>query len=102
MIIGLTHYLVIAAILFALGLFCVVTRTNAVGILMGVELILNAANINFVAFDHFQGGLLTGQVFAAFAIVLAAAEAADALAIVLGIYQNMKTIDVTQADTLRD
>jgi NADH-quinone oxidoreductase subunit K len=99
---GLTHFLVLAAILFALGLVCVVTRRNAIGILMGVELILNAANVNFVAFNHFQGGLLTGQVFAAFVIVLAAAEAVVGLAIVLGIYQNMKTIDVTEADTLRD
>ena len=102
MIIGLSHYLVVAAILFALGLFCVVTRKNAVGILMGVELILNAANINFVAFNRFQGGALTGQVFAAFVIVLAAAEAAVGLAIILGIYQNMKSIDVSEADTLRD
>jgi len=100
--IGLPHYLVVAAILFALGLFCVVTRKNAVGILMGIELILNAASVNFVAFNHFQGGALTGQVFAAFAIVLAAAEAAVGLAIILGIYQNLKTIDVTEADTLRD
>jgi NADH-quinone oxidoreductase subunit K len=102
MSIGLPHYLVVAAILFALGLFCVLTRKNAVGILMGVELVLNAANLNFVAFNHFQGGLLTGQIFAAFAIVLAAAEAAVGLAIILGIYQNMKSIDVTEADTLRD
>lgn len=103
MSIGLPHYLVIGAILFALGMFCVVTRKNAVGILMGIELVLNAANVNFVAFNHFQAsGLLTGQVFAAFAIVLAAAEAAVGLAIILGIYQNLKTIDVTVADTLRD
>ena len=102
MIITLSHYLVIAAILFVLGLFCVLTRTNAVGMLMGVELILNAANINFVAFNHFQGGVLTGHVFAAFVIVLAAAEAAVGLAIVLSIYQNFRSIDVTRADALRD
>jgi NADH-quinone oxidoreductase subunit K len=103
MVIGLSEYLVVAALLFVLGLFCVITRKNAVGILMGVELILNGANINFVAFNRFQGGAyLTGQVFAVFAIVLAAAEAAVGLAIILGIYQNMKTIDVTAADTLRD
>jgi len=100
--IGLSHYLVIAALLFGLGVFAVVSRKNTVGVLMGVELILNAANLNFVAFNHFQGGLLTGQVFAAFVIILAAAEAAVALAIVLSIYQNLKTIDVTEADTLRD
>ncbi|MGC4114641.1 MAG: NADH-quinone oxidoreductase subunit NuoK [Myxococcales bacterium] len=102
MIITLPHYLIIGAILFALGLFCVVTRSNAVGILMGIELILNAANINFVAFNHFQGGVLTGQVFAAFVIVLAAAEAAVGLAIIMGIYQNFRSIDVTRADALRD
>lgn len=100
--VGLSHYLAIAAILFSLGFFCVVTRKNAVGILMGVELILNAANINFVAFNHFGGGVLTGQVFAIFVIVLAAAEAAVGLAIVLSIYQSFRTIDVTEADTLRE
>ena len=102
MIITLAHYLIVAGVLFALGLFCVVTRTNAVGILMGIELILNAANINFVAFNHYQGGVLTGQVFAAFVIVLAAAEAAVGLAIIMGIYQNFRSIDVTRADALRD
>ncbi len=102
MYIGLPHYLVIGAILFSLGMFCVLTRRNAVGMLMGIELILNAATLNFVAFNHFQGGVLTGQVFALFAIVLAAAEAAVALAIILGIYQNLKTIDVGAADTLRE
>ncbi len=102
MTIGLTDYLVVAAVLFALGLFCVLTRRNAVALLMGVELILNAANINFVAFNHYMGGVLTGQVFAAFVIVLAAAEAAVGLAIVMSIYQNLKSIDVTEADTLRE
>jgi NADH-quinone oxidoreductase subunit K len=102
MILTLSHYLIVAGLLFALGLFCVVTRTNAVGILMGIELILNAANVNFVAFNHYQGGVLTGQVFAAFVIVLAAAEAAVGLAIILGIYQNFRSIDVTNADSLRD
>lgn len=102
MVITLPHYLAVGAVLFALGVFCVVTRTNAVGILMGIELILNAANINFVAFNHFQGGVLTGQVFAAFVIVLAAAEAAVGLAIIMGIYQNFRSIDVTRADALRD
>jgi NADH-quinone oxidoreductase subunit K len=100
--IGLAHYLVIAAILFSIGLFVVLTRRNAVGVLMGVELILNSANVNLVAFNHFQGGILSGQVFALFVMVLAAAEAVVALAIVLGIYQNLRTIEVTAADTLRD
>jgi NADH-quinone oxidoreductase subunit K len=100
---GLPHFLIVGAVLFALGTFTVITRTNAVGILMGVELILNAANVNFVAFQHFNPSkLLTGQVFSLFVIVLAAAEAAIALAIVLAIYMNLKTIDVGEATTLKD
>ena len=100
---GLPHFLIIGAVLFAFGTYTVVTRTNAVGILMGVELILNAANVNFVAFNRFNPSpLLTGQVFSIFVIVLAAAEAAVALAIVLAIFMTAKTIDATQADTLKD
>ena len=103
----LPHFLLVGAVLFALGTYTVITRSNAVGILMGVELILNAANVNFVAFNHFNPAvngreLLTGQVFALMVIVLAAAEAAVALAIVLAIYMNMKSIDVTEADTLKE
>lgn len=102
--IGLPHFLIVGGALFALGMVTVVTRRNAVGILMGVELILNAANVNFIAFNHFvEGpGKLTGQVFSIFVIVLAAAEAVVGLAIVLAVYQNLKTIDATSADTLRD
>ena len=100
---ALPHFLIVGAALFAMGTYTVITRTNAVGILMGVELILNAANVNFVAFNKFNPSpVLTGQVFSLMVIVLAAAEAAVALAIVLAIYMNMKTIDVTEADTLRE
>jgi NADH-quinone oxidoreductase subunit K len=100
---GLPHFLVVGAALFAFGTYTVITRTNAVGILMGVELILNAANVNFVAFHRFNPDTaLTGQIFSLFVIVLAAAEAAVALAIVLAIYMNVRTIDVTEADTLRE
>jgi len=101
--IGLPHFLIVGAALFALGMVTVVTRRNAVGILMGVELILNAANLNFIAFNHFvaQPGSLAGQVFSIFVIVLAAAEAAIALAIVLAIYQTFHTIDVQDTDLLR-
>lgn len=100
---GLPHFLIVGAVLFSFGTYTVITRTNAVGILMGVELILNAANVNFVAFNHFNPTpLLTGQIYSLFVIVLAAAEAAIALAIVLAIYMNMKSIDVTEADTLRE
>ena len=111
--IGLPHFLIVGAVLFAFGVITVVTRRNAVGILMGVELILNAANVNFVAFNHYVGGAattvngrviphLTGQVFSIFVIVLAAAEAAVGLAIVLAIYQTFKTIDVSETDLLRE
>ena len=101
--IGLPHFLIVGAALFALGLVTVVTRRNAVGILMGVELILNAANVNFIAFNHYvaQPGSQAGNVFSIFVIVLAAAEAAIALAIVLAIYQTFHTIDVQDTDLLR-
>jgi NADH:ubiquinone oxidoreductase subunit K len=100
---GLGSFLLVGAILFALGVYTVITRTNAVGILMGVELILNASNVNFVAFNRFNPTpMMTGQVVSLFVIVLAAAEAAVALAIVLAIYMNTRTIDVREADTLRE
>src|SRR5882724_8455264 len=91
--VGLRHFLFLGAVLFALGAFTVLTRKNAVGVLMGVELILTSANVNLVAFSHYVTGSLGGQVFALFVIVIAAAEAAIALAIVLSIYQNFQTID---------
>ena len=97
----LTHFVVLATCLFALGLFCVVTRRNAIGILMGIELILNSANINYVAFARYGRGNYDGQVFAIFVIMLAAAEAAIGLAIVLGIYRSFETIDVEATDRLR-
>jgi NADH-quinone oxidoreductase subunit K len=99
--VSLVHFVVLSAILFALGLFCVVTRRNAIGILMGVELILNSANVNYVAFARYGPGGYDGQVFAIFVIMLAAAEAAIGLAIVLGIYQSFETIDVEATDRLR-
>jgi NADH-quinone oxidoreductase subunit K len=100
----LTHFLVVGALLFALGLVTVATRRNAVGVLMGVELILNGANVNLVAFNRYSdpAGGLSGQVFALFVIVLAAAEAAVGLAIVLTIFQSFRTIDVRIADTMRE
>ena len=103
MTIGLPQFLIVGACLFALGIITVVTRRNAVGILMGVELILNAANLNFIAFNHFvDQAHLTGQVFSIFVIVFAAAEAAVGLAIVLAIYQTFRTIDVEETDLLRE
>lgn len=99
--IGLHHYLVVALVVFLCGIFTVLTRRNAIGILMGVELILNSANINYIAFSRFGGGGYDGQVFSIFVIMLAAAEAAIGLAIVLGIYRQFETIDVEATDTLR-
>jgi NADH-quinone oxidoreductase subunit K len=99
--IGLTHFLILSLVLFLLGLYCVLTRRNAIGILMGVELVLNAANINYLAFSRYSAGSYDGQIFAIFVIMLAAAEATIGLAIVLGIYQQFQTIDVEATETLR-
>jgi NADH-quinone oxidoreductase subunit K len=99
--VGLNHFVLVSLVVFALGLYCVITRRNAIGILMGVELILNAANINYLAFARYSSGTYDGQVFAIFVIMLAAAEAAIGLAIVLGIYQTFQTIDVEATETLR-
>ncbi|MBT3607186.1 MAG: NADH-quinone oxidoreductase subunit NuoK [Candidatus Marinimicrobia bacterium] len=98
----LNTYLFVAAILFSLGVFGVMTRRNGIAILMGVELILNAANINFVAFSRFGGMNLDGHIFALLVIVLAAAEAAVALAIIINIYNNLNTINVDEASALKE
>jgi NADH:ubiquinone oxidoreductase subunit K len=99
---GLTPYLGLGAFLFACGLLCIATKRNAVGILMGVELVLNAANVNFVACARYVPGFaLEGQVFALLVIVLAAGEAAVALAIILNFYNNHATVDVDRADELK-
>ena len=98
--VGLQHFLILAAILFALGLIAVVTKRNAVTVLMGVELIINAANINFIAFARYLDNDLDGQVFGIFTIIIAAAGAAVALAIVLNIYQRMHSVDLNEADSL--
>ena len=98
----LQSYLIIAAILFSMGIYGVITRKNAVAILMGIELILNSANINFIAFNRF-GGMdnLDGHVFSIFVIVLAAAEAAVALAIIINLFKNVGSVDVDNADLLK-
>jgi len=100
--IGLTHYVVVATILFVLGLLTVATRRNAVAILMGVELILNGASLNFVAFAKYTHGGIAGQVFSLFIILLAAAEACIALAILLAIFRNFKNVDSFSTSTLRE
>jgi NADH-quinone oxidoreductase subunit K len=99
---GLTPFLVLSAFLFACGVVCIAAKRNAIGVLMGVELVLNAANVNLVAFARFNPAFrLEGQVFALMVIVLAAAEAAVALAIILNFYNNHATVDVDSADELK-
>ncbi len=102
MTIGLTHYLFVAAVLFATGLFTMMTKRNAIGILIGVELVLNSANVNLIAFDRYLGpGRLDGQITALFVIVLAAAEAALAVGICINVYKNLSTVDVDTATRLQ-
>jgi NADH-quinone oxidoreductase subunit K len=99
---GLQPFLVLSAFLFVCGVVCIATKRNAIGILMGVELVLNAANINFVAFARYNAVFrLEGEIFALMVVVLAAAEAAVALAIILNFYNNHATVDVDKADELR-
>ncbi len=94
-------YLGVGAILFVLGLLCVMTRRSAVSVLMGVELILNAGALNFVTFSRYTAGNLLGQGAAIFIIILAAAEAAVALAIFLNVYRMFKSAEVDRVDQLR-
>lgn len=101
MSIGLGHYLTVSGLLFAIGLYCLITRRNAVALLMGVELILNAAILNLVAFSRFGTGSPDGQVFALFGIVLAAAEAVVALALVLQLYRAFRSVDTGDTTELR-
>jgi NAD(P)H-quinone oxidoreductase subunit 4L len=105
--VGVSHYLIVGAILFVAGAVCMATKRNALGVLMGIELVLNGANVNFVAFGSQYlrpaGPTLglDGQLVALFVIVLAAAEAAVALAITLNFYNNHGTVDVDRADELK-
>ncbi len=106
--IGVSHFMVVGAVMFVCGVLCMATKRNAMGILMGIELVLNGANINFVAFGSkvLQASpnaarLIDGNVVALFVIVLAAAEAAVALAITLNFYNNHATVDIDQADELK-
>jgi len=100
--ISLAHYLALAAILFGIGMFGVLTRRNAVGILMSIELMFNAVNINLVAFNRFVTPAdFTGQIFSIFVIVVAAAEATVGLAIVLLIYRNFRDIFVDNINLMK-
>ena len=98
---SLNNYLFVSVILFSLGLFGVIRRRYGVAVLMGVELILNAANLNFLAFARFGGMNMAGHVYALFVIVLAAAEAAVALVIIINIFNNYKTINVDEVSGLK-
>ena len=98
----LVHFLIVSAIMFSFGLYGVATRRNAILVLMGVELILNAANINLIAFARYGGMNLDGQVAAMFVIALAAAEAAVALAIVLNIYHRFQTVNIDEVSSLKE
>jgi len=100
--VGLTQFLIVSAILFSLGIFAVVTRRNAILVLMGIELILNSANLNFIAFARYGGMVMAGQMFAIFVIILAAAEAAIALAIVLNIYKQFNTVNIDEVSNLKE
>lgn len=99
---SLESYLFVSGLLFLLGIATILTRRNVLYVLMGTELILNAANINFVAFARFGGYGVDGQVMALVVVMLAAAEAAVALAIVLRIFHDFGSIDITRTDSLRD
>lgn len=102
MTIGLEHYLVLSAVLFGIGLYGAVTRRNAVVILMCIELMLNAVNISLVAFSSYVvPQLLTGQVFAIFVMVVAAAEVAVGLAIVLAIFRGLGDIDTNNINLMK-
>ena len=106
--VGVAHYLVVGAILFTTGVVCMAVKRNALGVLMGIELVLNGANVNFIAFGSpYLRGVggpsigLDGQIIALFVILLAAAEAAVALAITLNFYNNHATVDVDRAEELK-
>ncbi len=99
--IPLEHYLIVAAALFSLGLYGMLTRKNAINVLMAIELIFNSANINLVAFSRFVTGDTEGQVFALIVIVIAACEAAVALAIVMSLYRILKDVSLDEASALK-
>ncbi|MEI6381384.1 MAG: NADH-quinone oxidoreductase subunit NuoK [Cyanobacteriota bacterium ELA615] len=98
----LQFYLLLSAALFCIGIFGLVTSRNAVRVLMSIELLLNAVNINLMGFSNFlDPGAIKGQVFTVFVITVAAAEAAVGLAIILAIYRNRQTIDMEQFNLLK-
>ena len=102
MSVGLEHYLILSAVLFSIGLYGVLAKRNAVVILMCIEIMLNAVNITLVAFSRYVvPELLIGQIFAIFVIVVAAAEAAVGIAIIIAIYRNRESVDVDKFDLMK-
>jgi NADH-quinone oxidoreductase subunit K len=100
-LISIEYYLIVSAALFSLGLYGMLTRKNAINVLMSIELLFNSANINLVAFSRYSAGDASGQVFALFIIVIAACEAAVALAIVMSLYRLLKSVDLDEASVLK-
>jgi NADH:ubiquinone oxidoreductase subunit K len=100
MTVGLEHFLVLSAVLFSIGLYGALTKRNAVVVLICVEIMLNAVNIAMVAFSRY-GNILTGQVFAIFIMVVAAAEVAVGLAIIINIYRSRESVDVEKTDSMK-
>ncbi|MEM9987437.1 MAG: NADH-quinone oxidoreductase subunit NuoK [Bacteroidota bacterium] len=98
----LSWYILVSIFLFCLGIFLVLTRRNAIMALMGIELMLNASNLNFVAFSQHDMVDLDGQMAAIFVMVLAAAEVAVALAIILNVYQRFKTVEIERVSELKE
>ncbi len=96
-----TAYFIVSGLMFLFGVLTILTRRNAIYILIGVELILNAANLNFVAFSRFGGFGIDGHIFAIFVIILAASEAAVALAIILQIFNHYRTIDLNETNLMK-
>jgi len=97
---SLAHFLLVAAALFSIGLAVMITKRNAIGVLIGLELVLNAVNINLVAFSQYDTRLL-GQMFALFVLVVAAAESAVALAIILKVYRYFQTVDLDKISLMK-
>jgi NADH-quinone oxidoreductase subunit K len=100
MVVAVQYYVLLSAAVFSIGLFGILTRRNALLFLMSVELMLNAANINLVAFSH-QWGNITGQTLSLFVVALAAAEVAVGIGIILVLFRNFRDVDVTEPTTLR-
>ncbi len=97
----LENYLLVGALLFSFGMFGIITRKNAISVLLGFELVMNAAALNFAAFSHFTDKTIHGQVFTLFIIALAAAESVVILALIIAVYQKMNTVQVDEINKLK-